>query len=564
MALNPVIFPDDQRKQEYRRQGHWGDATLLDYWNMSVLAQPDKTAVVDSNGARLSYAVLDRQASSLARWLCTRGLQKGDVVTVQLPGWVEFTLVYVACLKAGAVINPVIHGYRSRELTYILDKCGSRFLFMPYMFRGHRCVELGRNVGDAVGHELTIVHVDKYGGAKGVRTLEDILREPAVDAPCASGCSADDVAAVVFTSGTEKMPKGVLLTHNNIISSIRPFAARLGLSSRDVMLMPSPVGHATGFHHGVTTPFMLGGTSVLQDIFKADQALKLIAREGCTYGMGSAPFVYDLNCAMEEMEYDISSLRFFVCGGAPSPRHLLNRLWEKGFRVINCYGSTESVPHAVSAPTQDREILFMTDGKPVDGCEVRVVDKNHVPVPAGVEGEEASRGPNVFVGYVGEPEITDATVDEDGWYYSGDLCVMTEEGYLRILGRKKDIVVRGGENISSLEVEGILLEHPNVAEAAVVGMPDPRLGERVCAFVVLRGPLDFDDVTQLFSEQCVSKCKYPERLEVVDSIPKNPVGKVLKNELRRRIAEKLRQEGALNDAAACVSREQSSTDTARR
>lgn len=553
MTLQPEIEPSAQRKAMYRREGHWGDATLLDYWNMAVLSQPCKTAVVDSRGARVSYADLDERATRLAGWFRANGLERGDVVSIQLPGWAEFTLVYVACLKAGAVVNLIIPAYRGRELAYLVNKCRPRFLIMPYLFRRFNYVSLGRSVQQNHDGDLTVIHVDKDGEAEpGVLTLSSILEGdcPALVNP--GGASADDVAAVLFTSGTESMPKGVLLTHNNIIASIRPFAARLNLNSRDIMFMPSPVGHATGFHHGVTTPFLLGGTSVLQDIFKPDEALQIIARERCTYGMGAAPFVYDLSCAMERVPYDFSSLRFFLCGGAPSPRHLLDALWEKGFRVINVYGSTESVPHTVSSPSSDCALQFMTDGRPVDGCEVRVVDKDHKPVPPCVEGEEASRGPNVFVGYLGEPELTRAALDEDGWYYSGDLCVMNEAGDVRIVGRKKDIVVRGGENISSLEVEGILLEHPLVAEAAVVGMPDPRLGERVCAFVVTRGKLELADVVAFFCQHCVAKCKYPERLEVVDAIPRNPVGKVRKNELRKRIADTLRREGVDLDGASCA------------
>lgn len=551
--LKPERFPSAKRREDYRRRGYWGDATLLDYWNMAVLAQPEKTAVVDSLGARFSYAALDQKAARLAAWFRGQGLEKGDVVSIQLPGWVEFTIIYAACLKIGAVVNPIIPAYRFREVSHITGKCGSRFLFMPYKFRHFDFISLKRDILKHFGGKTAVIYVDKYGDGAEEPTLGSILEHggPAADIQ-GERPSADDVAAVLFTSGTESAPKGVLLTHNNIISSIRPFAATLGLSNSDIMLMPSPLGHATGFHHGVTTPFMLGATSVLQDVFKAEEALKVIEKERCTYGMGAAPFVYDLGCAMDRVRYDLSSLRFFLCGGAASPRHLLDRLWEKGLRVINIYGSTESVPHTVASPWQNRHTLFVTDGHPIGGCEVRVVDKDHHPVPCGVVGEEASRGPNVFVGYLGEPELTRKAVDDEGWYYSGDLCIMSSEGNLRIVGRKKDMVIRGGENISSQEVEEILLEHPLVAEAAVVGMPDPRLGERVCAYVVLRGKLEFEEVIKFFEQHAVAKCKYPERLEVVQEIPKNPVGKIRKDILRSMIAEALHREGADLDGATCA------------
>ncbi len=539
--LKPEKFPDARRRAEYRRLGYWGDATLLDYWDMAVRGQPEKAAVVDSAGARLSYAELDEKAGRLAAWLGKAGVTTGDVVCVQLPGCVEFSLIYVACLKIGAVVNPIIPAYRGRELRHIISVCKPKIVFLPHKFRRFNYTDLAKSLLAAFDRRFAIVLVERGTQAEGFPTLASVLAENGRTFN-GSSANADEVAAVLFTSGTENLPKGVLLTHNNIIASIRSFAARLNLNSRDIMFMPSPVGHATGFHHGVTTPFILGGTSVLQDSFSPDQALEIIARERCTYGMGAASFVYDLGCALERGRHDISSLRFFLCGGASSPRHLLDSLWEKGFRVVNVYGSTESVPHTTSSPHQRRDTIFMTDGSPVPGCEVRVVDEKRRPVPPGVEGEEASRGPNVFVGYLGEPELTNAAIDDDGWYYSGDLCVMGEDGHVRIIGRKKDTIVRGGENISSREVEEILLKHPMVAEAAVVGMPDPRLGERTCAYVVLKGELSFDEVIRHFTENCVAKYKYPERMEILAEIPKNPVGKVRKNELRRDIAEKLKKE----------------------
>lgn len=547
MTIRPEKFPKAERCERYRRKGHWGDATLLDYWEMSLRAQPDKTAVVDNFGVRFSYAAMDRQAGRIASWFSNVGVGAGDVVCVQLPGWVEFTLIYVACLKVGAVINPIIPAYRGRELRHILSACKPKLLFMPSFFRRFDYTDLIISLEETFAGKLSIVRVEKSQPTASGLTLSYILNTAPNPADGTgsykrSTAKADDIAAILFTSGTESLPKGVLLTHNNIISSIRSFASRLNLNSRDIMLMPSPVGHATGFHHGVTTPFILGGTSVLQDVFQAHEALTLIEREQCTYGMGASSFVYDLMCAMDEKPYDISSMRFFLCGGAASPRHLLESLWERGFRVVNVYGSTESVPHTASAPCMSRDILFMTDGRPVDGCEIKIVDKNRNPVQPGVEGEEASRGPNVFVGYLNDPELTNAAIDDDGWYYSGDIAVMNEHGYVRIVGRKKDIIIRGGENISSREVEEILELHPLVAAAGVVGMPDPRLGERICAFVVLKRKLSVQDLMEHYARHCTARFKYPERIEIVPELPRSPVGKVLKNELRRIITEKLRRE----------------------
>ncbi|WP_318509574.1 AMP-binding protein [Bacillus sp. T3] len=348
--------------------------------------------------------------------------------------------------------------------------------------------------------------------------------------------SADDLAAVLFTSGTEGNPKGVMLTHNNIISSERAFAASLNLSFLDVIFMPAPVAHASGFHHGVTASFMLGAKVVLQDIFNPDNCLEQIDNEGCTCGFGCTPVIYDLLRVIPNANHDISSMRFFLCGGAPVPRHMVEQGLKAGFKILSVYGSTESVPHTGVSLDDPIEKIIHTDGTSFPGIEIRVVDEFRRPVlTSGVKGEEASRGPNVFVGYLKEPELTERVLDDEGWYYSGDLCTMDTDGYIRINGRKKDIIIRGGENISSNEIERILHQHPNVYDVAVIGIPDPRLGERTCAFVVLHNnevALTLEEIKSFFAEMKVSKYKYPERVEIVDSLPRTETGKVKKYLLR--------------------------------
>jgi acyl-CoA synthetase len=222
----------------------------------------------------------------------------------------------------------------------------------------------------------------------------------------------------------------------------------------------------------------------------------------------------------KKRQYDISSLRFFMCGGSPVPRHLVKEALQIGFKVMGVYGSTESVPHSASSFNDSPERIINTDGRALAGIEIKVVNEFRKEVPAGVQGEGASRGPNVFVGYLKEPELTARVLDDNGWYYSGDLCSMDEQGYIRINGRKKDIIIRGGENISSVEIENILLQHPKVKDAAVVGMPDERLGERTCAYVEVSVPgheLTLEEVIAFFSKMNVAKYKYPERIEVIAS-----------------------------------------------
>lgn len=533
------------RREMYRKQGHWGDATLADYWRMAVLSAPDKHAVIDVRGAERTYAELDDEANRLAAFLQLQGVEPGDVVSFQLPGWVEFTLVYVACLKVGAVANPLMPNLRAEEVSYALDKCASKVLFTPARYRNFAYAPMIRKVRDRCASLREVVVVEKGEDPEDQLTLREALHAFSPDSllqDCTrdvSSCrvSADDLAAVLFTSGSEGFPKGVMLTHNNIIASERAFAAVLNITHLDTMLMPAPVAHATGFHHGVSISFLMGGTSVLQDIFTPEESLRLIEEQRCTCAMGSTPFLFDLLRSLCKSPYDISSLRYFLCGGAPVPSHLVDQAHQCGFKVISVYGSTESVPHTVVRLDDPAARSVFSDGKALPGIEVKVVDKERRPVPAGVEGEEVSRGPNVFMGYLHEPERT-AKLLEDGWYYSGDLCVMDKDGYIRITGRKKDVIVRGGENISSVEVENILAQHPCVREAAVVAMPDPRLGERACAFVVLEAPcvdLTLAEVQAFFVEKDVAKFKIPERIELVPELPRTPSGKVKKFLLREQL-----------------------------
>lgn len=539
MSLNTKI--NELQRQLYREQGYWGDATLLDYFQMSVLSYPEKFAIVDKQGSRYTYKNVDEAASKFGQYLKEAGIKPGDFVSCQLPSWSEFMIIYVACLKIGAIINPILPNYRESELYYILNKCESKVLIIPSKFRRFEYPTMLQTIKEEVPSIREVVIVDKEERAGRGVTLSHILKTyPPLKSYGKQ--NADDVAAVLFTSGTESFPKGVMLTHNNIISSEKAYAAAFNLTFRDVIFIPAPIAHAIGFHHGVTNSFLLGATCVLQDIFHPEEALILMECEKCTLGNASTACTIDLLETLKEKRYDISSLRFFLCGGAPVPRYLVQQSYNAGFKIIGVYGSTESVPHTASRLADDIEKIIHTDGRAMAGIEVKVVDEHRRPVPIGVQGEEASRGPNVFVGYLKEPELTARVLDEDGWYYSGDLCTMDQDGYIRINGRKKDIIIRGGENISSTELENILIQHPNVREVAVVAMPDPRLGERACAYVVLKSKekgLTLDEVRIFFGNHHTAKFKYPERIEIIDKLPRNETGKIKKFILRNDIKGKM-------------------------
>ncbi|MDZ8791287.1 medium-chain fatty-acid--CoA ligase [Escherichia coli] len=535
---------NEQRRAAYRQQGLWGDASLADYWQQTARAMPDKIAVVDNHGASYNYSALDHAASCLANWMLAKGIESGDRIAFQLPGWCEFTVIYLACLKIGAVSVPLLPSWREAELVWVLNKCQAKMFFAPTLFKQTRQVDLILPLQNQLPQLQQIVGVDKLAPATSSLSLSQIIADntPLTTAITTHG---DELAAVLFTSGTEGLPKGVMLTHNNILASERAYCARLNLTWQDVFMMPAPLGHATGFLHGVTAPFLIGARSVLLDIFTPDACLALLEQQRCTCMLGATPFVYDLLNVLEKQPADLSALRFFLCGGTTIPKKVARECQQLGIKLLSVYGSTESSPHAVVNLDDPLSRFMHTDGYAAAGVEIKVVDDARKTLPPGCEGEEASRGPNVFMGYFDEPELTARALDEEGWYYSGDLCRMDEAGYIKITGRKKDIIVRGGENISSREVEDILLQHPKIHDACVVAMPDERLGERSCAYVVLKAPhhsLSLEEVVAFFSRKRVAKYKYPEHIVVIEKLPRTASGKIQKFLLRKDIMRRLTQD----------------------
>ncbi|EFX4394256.1 cyclohexanecarboxylate-CoA ligase [Shigella flexneri] len=535
---------NEQRRAAYRQQGLWGDASLADYWQQTARAMPDKIAVVDNHGASYTYSALDHAASCLANWMLAKGIESGDRIAFQLPGWCEFTVIYLACLKIGAVSVPLLPSWREAELVWVLNKCQAKMFFAPTLFKQTRPVDLILPLQNQLPQLQQIVGVDKLAPATSSLSLSQIIADN-IPLTTAITTHGDELAAVLFTSGTKGLPKGVMLTHNNILASERAYCARLNLTWLDVFMMPAPLGHATGFLHGVTAPFLIGARSVLLDIFTPDACLALLEQQRCTCMLGATPFVYDLLNLLEKQPADLSALRFFLCGGTTIPKKVARECQQRSIKLLSVYGSTESSPHAVVNLDNSLSRFMHTDGYAAAGVEIKVVDDARKTLPPGCEGEEASRGPNVFMGYFDEPELTARALDEEGWYYSGDLCRMDEAGYIKITGRKKDIIVRGGENISSREVEDILLQHPKIHDACVVAMPDERLGERSCAYVVLKAPhhsLSLEEMAAFFSRKRVAKYKYPEHIVVIEKLPRTASDKIQKFLLRKDIIRRLTQD----------------------
>lgn len=537
-----------ERRDYYRSKGLWSDRTLLDYWKEAVAKWGEREYVTDDQGSRLTYQSLDEKAGILAGWMKRQGIGNGDRVSLQCTPRAEFVIAVIACLKLGAVTVPMKMRTGAEEWVRLMEQVQSRLHIYVDSYHGDHVGTFVKQCEKELGVPISNVCV---GGEPGEDVLfEDILAGEPEDIPSPQA-SADDVAAILFTSGTTRGSRGVLLTHNNILSSERIFNRQLGFQEQDAIFMPAPLSHATGFHHGIVSPMLYGGRLVLLEHYEPSVAMEMMEREGCTYSMGATPFLYDYIRLMDQGASKPRALKFYICGGAPVSRELIRHAWEAhGLLVCECYGSTESVPHILVPPELAVEQGGRFSGVVPEEIQVRVVDDQGRDVEPGQVGEEISRGPNVFVGYLADQESTDLALDADGWYYSGDLCYTDGHGWIKICGRKKDIIVRGGENLNVNEIEANLLGCPGVAKAAAVGMKDERLGERVCAFIVPEPHLPLvtkEEIVAYLAEKKVSKWLWPERVEYIEDLFYTDSGKVRRHllaaELERRMEQEKRDRG---------------------
>lgn len=548
--INPKL------QKQYREQGYWKDETLLDCWDRVVEQFPDREYVVDDRGYRYTYREMDEAAGRVASYLLWLGIRPGEVVSFQLPIWSEFAMLTIACYKVGAVAHPIVMSYEEKELVRSLNVTESRCYFGPTFFHKTNYEERILAVRGQVPLLRDVVLID-YGKSRtsNLPLLREILTscEPLPKDRCVHTKNGQDIAVILCTSGTTGGTKGVLLSHDNVRFAEETFNRELGLTEEDIMFMPAPLHHATGFHHAIIAPMLYGGKVVLQQKYQCRAAIELMNREKVTYSMGATPFIYDILRELDANGGGIPTLKFYLCGGAPVPGYLIQRANRYGILLCEVYGSTESVPHVFVRPEEALEKNGTSSGRPVAGMEVRVVDEEGRDVPCGTPGEEWSRGPAVFAGYLKAREITDGVLDDEGWFHSGDLCVMDEAGNIRIIGRKKDMIVRGGENLNTNEVNDALEGCPGMGDHTIIGMPDDRLGERICAFAVpLPGyeNLTLEDVLAYLKEKKVPKRFWPERLELIDRIPHTGSGKVKKYLLREELERRNTKAAGLANAKA--------------
>ncbi|MGE6612703.1 AMP-binding protein [Peribacillus sp. NPDC076916] len=533
--------------QEYvgEFKGVWPNRTILDYLNDAIVKHPDKMAIIDKKSS-FTYKQLGKLVDRIALGLLHIGLGKGDVVSFQLPNWNEFIILHYAVTRIGAISNPLIPIYRDREIGYMVGMAESKMIVVPEYFRGFYYPDMI----ERLSHQWpSMKHIYVMGDSapNGMKLFSSLFEEPwedRMDSAILDEITLDpnDVTEIIFTSGTTGSPKGVMHTHNTLCISTNYWIDRLHLTSDDVLFMASTFAHQTGFGYGVRLPTHIGGTGVYQDIWNPREFIEWVEREKITFTAGATPYLQD-TVQMEGIErYDLNSLRVFVALGAPIPRHLVKEAMEKvPFKILSGWGQTEDGLVTLTRLEDPEEKLTNTDGIPFPGMELKVVDFEGKVCAPNIEGSLLVRGPALFVGYFKRIDDTLAEYS-DGWFITGDRAFIDEEGYIRISGRNKDIIIRGGENIPVAYVENVLYEHPDISSAQVIAVPDSRLQEKACACISMKtgkSPITMESMQEFLSQKGLAKQYWPEFLEIMDDFPRTASGKIQKFRLREMINEKL-------------------------
>lgn len=533
--------------ERFRAEGWWRDRTAIDDLRAAVERHPGKTAFVARSLGRdetveLTFEELLRRTDRCAGGLLELGVQPGDVVTLQLPNWWELVVLSLACTRIGAVVGPVMPIMRRREMRHALGLTEAPVCVVPDVWRGFDHAAM---LDDELAGELpSLRHVVVIGEPRpGQVGFAEHFGRPWEDEHPASELDAlapdpDAPAQILFTSGTTGEPKGVLHTHNTLDAAMRGEPEALELTGDDVITMGSPMTHQAGYLYCLLMPIALGATAVLQDVWDPGVLLDHVAEHRVTFTMGAPPFVLDAIAAQRREPRDVSSLHSFACGSAPVPPHVVEEVMDVlGARLHALWGMTENGTVTITRPEDPPMLAADSDGSPIPWMEVRIVDDEGGPVAEGEVGRLLVRGASQCAGYFRRPEVYAAALDDEGWFDTGDLARSDGHGGIRIAGRLKDLVMRGGENIPVLEVEAALYRHPRVREVAIVGYPDERLGERACAFVAAEGePPDLPELQRHLDAAGMARQFWPERLEIVDELPKTPSGKVQKFHLRERLA----------------------------
>lgn len=552
-----MILASQENIKEYTDKGWWGSKTLLDYFTENAAKSPDREALVDPlnkqdlaglEPERLSYATLEKKVNAAASQLVKRGLKKDDIVMVQLPNCWELAMLYLAITRAGGLISPVPLQWRKKELSYIADLTQARFFITLPDFKGFSHLSLAEQVKSGSSFMQDIFTLAEIREMSQAESDPGALEKISVD--------ANDIFTLCWTSGTEAEPKGCPLSHNNWINQSSVQAESAGIYPGDIQLTAGPLVNMASVGTTFIPWIILGGTFVLHHPFDPQIFIQQMIKEKVNYTL-LVPAVANMIVKHPQVDtFDLSAVRAITLGSAPPSLFTMQefkRRWN--IDIGNIWGQNEGTG-IVSGPKDVPEMEMRVDHLPqfgakgakwtskvaTEGIRTKLIspDTGLEVTEVGEVGELAYKGPNIIPGYFRRPDMTERAFDSEGYFYTGDLFVLSENHFIRFFERKKDIIVRGGFNISAQEVENAILAHPKVVDAAVVGRPDEILGEKTCVFVVpARGEtVELKDITGFLEEQGMAKYKFPEFIEIVDSLPRTPVGKLLKKDLRQALKGK--------------------------
>ncbi len=532
-GMDPALAEDvGPFHARYRAEGHWDGARLGAMVEHHARLKPDAEAVVDFEGARrMTFGELDRVTNRFAHFLAASGVEQGDIIAVQLPNWIETAVIAVGANKAGVAVNPMLTVYRAKELRYMLELTRAKAIFTPVTYRGFSHRALAADIARDIGHPLDAVAIEAPdSGPAGSAWLRSLERFP--DHPVPRDPKPSSVTVILFTSGTEAAPKAIMHTEETLNSNIRAVWRGFGMGDSEIVWMPSPVGHSSGFSYGIRIGLFHGAKIVLQDRWSPEEAVALIERERPTYTLAATVFLTDILREVRSRKVDLSSLRIFGCGGAPIPSHVVIEAAERGINCLRLYGQTEVVVATMNTPESPLKKRIDTDGATVPGMTCDIRDDEGRPLPRGTEGELWVTGPGMSLGYYKDAERT-RTKFKRGWVQTGDIAVMDQDGYVAIVGRKSEIIIRGGMNITPREIEDEITKLPGVIAVAVIGLPDDRLGEICCACVVEDGSgrVTLEAIVAALRATGMATYKLPQRLEFVPELPTTASGKIQRHKL---------------------------------
>ena len=531
--------------ETYRAEGLWRDRLLVDYFEDAVAAFPDKTAVLDERFGGLTYLELEQTALRLAAALRARGVSKGDNFVIALPNWHQVSAFVLALGYLGAVtVHMPITG-REREFGGVLDITRAKGIVVPAVFRDHDFVSMLDALPRDTHAPTLRVAVAADEAPLGWVTYDQLLAEGPADAlKPQPAVTAEDLTSLLFTSGSSGAPKGVMHSANSLCALNTSVAPLYGLGPDDVIFMGAPLGYSAGLVHGVRLALFLGAKLVLQESWNGERAVEIMAREGATFTLTTPTLLQDLLDSAAFAEHgEHLRLRLIFCGGSYVPSDLLGAARDKLPSTLTSviWGMTEGIGSACR-PGTPAERVVGTDGQPYLGTELKVLREDGSDAAVDEEGDLVMRGPQLFLGYYERPELDAECFVPGGWFRTGDVARIDAEGYVKITGRRKELIIRGGVNISPAEIEAELIGDPRIRQLAVVDMPDRRLGERVCACVVPnegQEDLTLADAVEIARRRGLAKHKWPERLELLESLPLTPAGKLQRTAVRELVRARL-------------------------